>query len=220
MSKAMKECCFLFGMLLNQSSAALVFFHCRAPVLSMIILETRSLKAFTRDALVDLICHLWMAIRIKNKSKQITSSRSFLQEPDERIYIARGASARSKTQVKARLRSGMDERDLGRDEREKKKTDCGFFWTFEDIFSEPVASATREADWLIGNRSRNFRGKHSCTRNKNDMYLFTGFRKSVIFTLFTQFNARRRIYISLDRVAIGQHYRGSNQQHFTHAIKL
>ena len=38
------------------------------------------------------------------------------------------------------------------------------FGNLEDIFSEAVAPATGEADWLIDNCLRNFREEHSRTR--------------------------------------------------------
>ena len=68
--------------------------------------------------------------------------------------------------------------------RKRQTTDS--FGNFEDMFSEPVALATGEADWLIGNRLRNFLGKHSRTRKmaEDAIYIFpTRFGKSVIFYL-------------------------------------
>ena len=82
----------------------------------------------------------------------------FFEESGELIYSARGASAWSKTHAKARAKAGMDERDLGRDEK--------LLEILREIFSEPVAPATGEVDWLIGNCLRNFRGKHSCISKK------------------------------------------------------
>ena len=73
----------------------------------------------------------------------------------------RRASARSKTNAKACAKGSMDERDLGRDPK-RQTTDS--FGNFEDIFSEPVAPATGEADWLIDNCLCNFCGKHNHTR--------------------------------------------------------
>ena len=64
--------------------------------------------------------------------------------------------------------------------RERQTTDS--FGNFEDIFSEPVAPATGEADWLIGDCLRDFRGKHSHTRKKAEDVIYilpTGFFKSV-----------------------------------------
>ena len=51
--------------------------------------------------------------------------------------------------------------------RKRQTTDP--FGNFEDIFSEPVAPATGEADWLLGNCLRNFRGKHSRTRKNQQI---------------------------------------------------
>ena len=48
------------------------------------------------------------------------------------------------------------------EKRERQTTDSfGNVW---DMSSEPVAPATGDADWLMGNGLRNFRGKHSHTR--------------------------------------------------------
>ena len=70
--------------------------------------------------------------------------------------------------------------------RDRQATDS--FGNFEDVFSEPVAPATGEADWLLATACVIFAGSVVTPEKmaEDAIYILpTGFGKSVIFQLLT-----------------------------------